>query len=62
MIIHTTQSPLPQNKNMEMHLEESFDMVVIIVRTQNLEKIKTEEDTFQQNLGRRLGTATQDHQ
>ena len=62
MIIHTIQNLLHQNQNVEAPLEESLLPDAIIIRPQNRGKIKTEKDTFQQNLERRSGAVVPDQQ
>ena len=62
MIILTIQKPLPQNQNVEAPLEESLHPDATIIRLQNRGKIKTEKDTFQQNLERRPGVVAPDQQ
>jgi hypothetical protein len=60
MIILTIQHLLHQNQNVEAPLEESLRPDAIIIRPQNQEKIKTEKDTFQQNLEKRPGAVVPD--
>ena len=62
MIILTIQNLLPQNQNVEAPLEENLRLDAITIQPQNREKIKTEKNTFQQNLERRPGAVVPEQQ